>query len=260
MGIEALYMLVGVFVVIQLMMFGLWLKYKSKKNAGIVDIGWALSFAIAALIYQFFGIGDMIRSFLMTMMFLVWSLRLSLHLYNRYKKSPEDPRYARMRKGWKGYHNLKMLGVFLFQGVIAFFLTMPAFVASINPSPEVDFYEIFGLLIWLIGFVGEVQADWTLVKFKENPANKGKVCQEGLWRYSRHPNYFFEWVVWTGFFAFNLGHPVGWLAFYCPFVILYLLLNVSGIPLTELQLLHSKGQAYKEYQRNTSYFIPWWPK
>ncbi len=260
MKTEALYLLGGVFVVIQVMMFVLWLKYKSKKNAGIVDIGWAFSFTPAALIYQFFGVGDMIRSFLITMMFLIWSLRLTLHLYNRYEKNPEDPRYVRMREAWKGYHDLKMLGVFLFQGTIAFFLTIPSFVANINPAPELDFYQIFGFLIWLIGFVGETKADWILLKFKENPVNKNKVCQEGLWRYSRHPNYFFEWVVWMGFFTYNLGYPVGWIAFYCPFIILYLLLNVSGIPSTELQLLYSKGEAYKDYRRNTSYFIPWWPR
>lgn len=122
-------------------------------------------------------------------------------------------------------------------------------LASLNPSPVLHPLEYAGAALWLLALSGEALADAQLAAFKKNPANKGQVCAVGLWRYSRHPNYFFEWLVWVSFFVFALASPCGWLAIVGPASILYLLLRVTGIPMTEEQSLRSRGDAYRRYQK-----------
>ena len=120
-----------------------------------------------------------------------------------------------------------------------------------------DAFAIGGIALWLIGLLGESLADRQLARFRADPANKGKVCRTGLWNYSRHPNYFFEWLVWVGYAVFALGSPWGWLGLLAPALMLHFLRNVTGIPMTEELSLKSKGDAYREYQRTTSAFVPW---
>jgi len=129
-----------------------------------------------------------------------------------------------------------------------------------NASPRISPFEWVGFILWAISVNGERVADSQLSNFKKNPANKGKVCSEGLWNYSRHPNYFFQWLMWMSYFIFALGSPYGYLAIISPAIILYLLLKVTGIPLTEEQSIRSKGDAFREYQKTTSAFIPWFKK
>jgi steroid 5-alpha reductase family enzyme len=119
---------------------------------------------------------------------------------------------------------------------------------------------LLGVAFWATGLLGESLADRQLARFRADPANKGKICQIGLWNYSRHPNYFFEWLVWVGYAVFALGSPWGWLGFIAPALMLHFLLNVTGIPMTEELSLKSKGDAYREYQRTTSAFVPWFKK
>lgn len=116
------------------------------------------------------------------------------------------------------------------------------------------------MAIWVVAFAGEVTADRQLLAFKTNPQNKGKTCQAGWWRYSRHPNYFFEWLIWVSYALFASSSPWGWLAWLCPATLLYLLFKVTGIPATEAQALRSRGEAYRRYQQTTSAFVPWFPK
>ncbi|MEO5959624.1 MAG: DUF1295 domain-containing protein, partial [Opitutaceae bacterium] len=127
-------------------------------------------------------------------------------------------------------------------------------------APAISPLEIGGAALWLVAIGGEALADAQLAAFKRAPANKGQVCDTGLWRASRHPNYFFEWLVWVAYFVFALASPWGWFAIVGPASILYLLLRVTGIPMTEEQSVRSKGDAYRRYQQTTSAFIPWWPK
>ena len=121
-------------------------------------------------------------------------------------------------------------------------------------------FEWIGFGLWMISVSFEAMADRQLAEFKKDPANKGKVCDTGLWRYSRHPNYFFEWLMWMSYFIFALGSPYGWLGIISPAIILYLLLKVTGIPATEEQSLRSKGDKFREYQKTTSVFVPWFKK
>jgi steroid 5-alpha reductase family enzyme len=120
--------------------------------------------------------------------------------------------------------------------------------------------EYIGVGVWAISIVGEGIADAQLKMFKNNPANKGKVCSQGLWNYSRHPNYFFESMIWVGYFLFALNADYGWLAILSPITILFLVLKLTGIPMTEEQSLRSKGDLFREYQRTTSVFVPWFKK
>ena len=137
---------------------------------------------------------------------------------------------------------------------------MAFLVACLNPAPALRPLECAGAVLWLVAISGEALADAQLAAFKRNPAHRGQVCDRGLWRVSRHPNYFFEWLIWVAFFVLALASPWGWIAVICPASILYLLLRVTGIPMTEEQSLRSKGDAYRRYQQTTSAFFPWFPR
>lgn len=261
-SITNLFEMVGAsFVLIFGLMTALWLIYCIQRNAGIIDIGWALSFILVAWSYALIGRGYFPRKWLIAILVTVWASRLAWHVCQRFLSTDEDPRYTEIRKNWGNSHlDFKFLLMFLFQGFLAIILSLPFLIICRNESTFWNQFEVWGSIIWLIGIVGETFADMQLHDFKLNPNNRGQVCQTGLWRYSRHPNYFFEWIVWIGFFVFAFGSPGGSLAIISPLLILFLLVKVSGIPLAEEQALRTKGDAYREYQRTTSPFIPWFKK
>jgi steroid 5-alpha reductase family enzyme len=133
-------------------------------------------------------------------------------------------------------------------------------LAAIDPRPRLSILEYAGAILWLTAWIGEFVADSQLAGFKRNPANRGAVCSVGLWRYSRHPNYFCEWLIWLAFAVFAIGSPYGYVALFSPALMLYFLFQVTGIPATEAQALRSKGDAYRRYQESTSVFVPWFPR
>ena len=149
---------------------------------------------------------------------------------------------------------------FEMQALLVAIFSLPFLFAASNPAPGLNWIEITGLLVAALALGGEAIADRQMQRFKADPAHRGEVCQAGLWFYSRHPNYFFESMVWWGFFLAALGSPYGWISVLCPLFILYFLLKVTGIPLTEEYAVKSKGDAYREYQRTTSAFVPWFKK
>jgi steroid 5-alpha reductase family enzyme len=202
------------------------------------------------------------RRLLVASLALVWSLRLGTHLAIRVigHHPVEDGRYLQLRKDWSDNFVTKMFWFFQMQAVSVVLLGAAFIVAANNPASALHPLEIAGAALWLLAITGEALADAQLAAFKKNPANKGRVCAVGLWRFSRHPNYFFEWLIWVAFFVFALGSPWGWVAILGPASILYLLLRVTGIPMTEEQSLRSRGDAYRRYQQTTSAFIPWFPK
>ena len=146
---------------------------------------------------------------------------------------------------------------FELQALLVVVFSTPFLFAAFNSTPALSNVEIVGLALAAIGVLGEATADLQMQAFKRDPASRGRVCDVGLWGYSRHPNYFFESVVWWGFFIAALGSPYGWITVVCPLLMLYFLLRVTGIPLTEEYAVRSKGDAYREYQRTTSAFVPW---
>ena len=231
-------------------------------NYGIVDIAWSYAFAALATFYALAGPGWPLRRALIASLAVVWSLRLGTHLAIRVigHHPTEDGRYIQLRKDWAGNFAPKMFGFFQLQAGTVVLLGAAFILAALNPTPALHPLEYVGAALWLLAISGEALADAQLAAFKKNPAHKGQVCAVGLWRYSRHPNYFFEWLIWVSFFIFSLASPYGWIAFIGPASILYLLLRVTGIPLTEEQSLRSRGDAYRRYQQTTSAFIPWFPK
>ncbi len=249
------------FVLVLSLMSILWVVYYFIKNSGIVDIGWACGFVLAAWAYFFLGHGYAPKRWVIMIMVTIWGLRLAWHLYQRFVIAGEDPRYQEMRKSWGSEHSdFKFFMMFIFQGVLVVILSLPFLIVSGLAEPGWAGVEIFAIVLWIASVAGESLADHQLTAFKQRPENQGKVCKEGLWHYSRHPNYFFEFVIWVAYFLFALGTPAGWLAIISPALMLCLLLKVSGIPLTEAEAAKSKGPEYEEYQKTTNPFIPWFPK
>lgn len=233
-----------------------WVIQLRTKNAAIVDAVWSASFPLMALIYFLLVPHHGTRQYLLLSLVVIWGLRLGIHLLIRTRGHAEDVRYTALRKEWGDKQNILMLRFYYFQAILALILSLPFVLIMINTSAEVSVIEWIGAGMWLIAVIGESTADQQLKNFKSNPANKGKVCDIGLWHYSRHPNYFFEWLIWISFFIIALGSPWGWITIICPAFMLYFLLKVTGIPYTESQMVKSKGQPFIEYQRTTSAFIP----
>lgn len=229
-------------------------------NYGFLDAMWSLSVALLAPLYALMGSGYPPRRLMFAVVGSAWSLRLGLYILVRvWRNHPvEDKRYRTLRTEWPS--PARFLVFFEIQALIAVMFSLPFALASMNPRPGLGLAECAGLALALCATLGEWIADWQAQRFKRNPANARAVLNVGLWRYSRHPNYFFESMVWWGFFIAALDSPYGWITLVCPLTMLYLLLKVTGIPLTEKHSLESRGEAYRDYQRTTSRFIPWFPK
>ena len=231
------------------------------RNAAIVDAGWAGGLALLGVIYAVVGGGYPPRALLVASMALVWGLRLALYLlFTRVIGHPEEGRYVQLRREWGGNLPLKFLAFFQFQALLCVLLSAPFLVAALNARPTLSLLEYAAAALWLAAFIGECLADYQLHAFKSNPANRGRTCRAGLWRYSRHPNYFFEWLIWVAFALFAIGSPYGYLALSSPILILFFLFRITGIPATEAQALRTKGEEYRRYQQTTSAFVPWFPR
>ena len=239
-----------------------WLWQKRISNAGVVDVFWSYNFPLIAVIYFLMGDGLIERRLLIAAMVLIWGMRLALYLHVRVLGhiNDEDGRYKQLRIDWAPNFQTKIFWFFQMQAVSNVFLSIPFLLASINTSAQLHPLEYAGAAIWLLAIIGEGIADRQLQKFKKDKSNKGKACDVGLWGWSRHPNYFFEWCIWIGYFVFACASPWGWISIVCPAIILYLLLRVTGIPMNEEQNLRSKPEAYKAYQQRVSKFIPLPPK
>lgn len=233
-----------------------WLFQLKTGNAGIVDTVWSFSFPLLAVIYYLVEGRDSPRHVLVLLMVVIWGMRLALHLLVRTLGHKEDKRYTALREQWGDKQNILMLRFFYFQAMLAVVLSLPFALMMMNSDTAITWLEWSGAAIWLIAVTGETVADYQLNKFISDPANKGKVCEKGLWYYSRHPNYFFEWLVWVAFLVAALGSHWGFLSIICPVLMLYFLLKVTGIPYTEEQSIKSKGHLYRNYQRTTSAFMP----
>ena len=253
--------LLGIAVVLMMLVFALvWAVCVRIHNYSYLDVIWSLSVAILAPLYAFLGEGYPGRRTAFAAIGAVWSLRLGIYILVRVTRHhpTEDKRYATLRKNWPG--PLRFLMFFEIQSLIGVMFSLPFLFASLNSHRGLRPIEIVGLSIALLATAGEALSDWQAQRFKREPHDKLAINNEGLWRYSRHPNYFFESLVWWGFFIAALGSPWGWSTVVCPLTMLYLLLNVTGIPLTEKHSLESRGEAYRRYQKTTSRFIPWFPK
>ena len=242
-------------------MLVLWLIHLRTGNAAIVDAGWGGGLAMLGILYATLGGGYWLRCALIGTMDAIWGFRLAVYLLiTRILWHPEEGRYRELRRQWKTNIPLKFILFFEFQAILGVILAIPFLTSAQNPDPSISLLEWAAVLLWMIGFTGETTADSQLNGFKRNPANKGHTCQIGLWRYSRHPNYFFEWLIWMAYALFASGSPGGAWGWISPALILYFVLRVTGIPATEAQALRTRGEEYRRYQRTTSAFVPWFPK
>jgi hypothetical protein len=247
------------FGAVSLIMIAIFLWAKAIKNNGIVDIFWAYNFLVITAIIWFLAEGNQERKMLVCGLGALWSLRLGIYLSFRVGGhiKEEEGRYKALREEWSDTVFFFFFQAQAFSNVM---LAIPFFIIALNTDPVISNVEYIGAALWLVSIIGEGLSDWQLQNFKKNPANKGKVCQDGLWNYSRHPNYFFQLMIWTSVFIMALSSPYGYLAAICPISIGYLIFKVTGIPMTEEQSVRSRGDLYREYQRTTSVFVPWFKK
>ena len=244
-----------------IVVIGLWFWQLGSRRADWVDFAWSALIGLQAVFYALFADGAVEKRVLAVLVAGTWSFRLARHLFVRLSgHDDEDGRYQSMREHWGDKANFGFFWFFLVQALVAWLFALPAWVVASDPSPAIDAWVFAGVALWAISLAGESVADRQLAAFKADPDNKGRVCNVGLWRYSRHPNYFFEWLHWFSYPLIAVGAPNWWLTWLGPVVMLLFLYRVSGIPYTEKQSLKSRGDAYREYQRTTSAFFPLPPK
>ncbi len=239
----------------------LWLISIILHNASIVDLFWGFGFVIIASIYFLLTDGFASRKVIIMSLVAIWGLRLTIFLSWRNFGKPEDFRYQEFRKkfGEKRYWWFSFFQVFLLQGVLMWLISSPILgTMYFTESNNLNVFDYIAIIVWVIGFFFESVGDYQLAKFKANPENKGKVMKLGLWKYTRHPNYFGDAAIWWGFGFFSIASGC-YLPFLGTLLMTFLLLRVSGVTMLE-RSLKIKKQGYKDYMRKTSAFIPWFPK
>ena len=247
----------GAFAVV--VMTGVWLLQWRTRNAGYVDVAWALLLGSTALAFGWFSQGDVATRWTVAVLGGLWGFRLGLHLLHRVLREPEDGRYAYLRAHWQDRQG-KFFGFFMVQALLVVLFATPMLAAAQNSTPLDIPHLVAAVSIWCLALAGESIADAQLDAFRRDPQNRGKTCRSGLWRYSRHPNYFFEWLHWFAYVVLAMGSPLFAWSWIGPVVMLVALNWLTGIPFVEAQSLRSRGDDYRDYQRTTSRFIPWIPK
>ncbi len=248
-------------LVMAAVMAALWVVQRARRDAGVVDVGWAAGLGLLAVLYAVLAAGPLLRRLLVATMAGAWSLRLAWYiLVNRVLGKPEDGRYQTLRSKWGDRAQSRFFVFFQLQALVDVIFSLPYLVAMTNPTPGLGVCGLAGVLVWVVAVVGEALADRQLAAFRADPANRGRTCRVGLWRLSRHPNYFFEWLHWWSYVLLAVGSPWWALTLVGPVLMLFFLFKVTGIPATEAQALASRGEDYRDYQRTTSAFVPWFPR
>jgi steroid 5-alpha reductase family enzyme len=225
------------------------------KRNDVADIAWGGGFLLCVSASLLLGNQLTIRNILITSLVMVWSLRLSLHIYMRNRFKPEDARYQAWRLSWGAWFYLRsFFQIFIFQGLLLLLVVSPVVISNVFGGKKVSLLDILGIAIWIFGFLFETISDWQLKNFVKISENKGKIIQTGLWRYSRHPNYFGEVTCWWGLWVVALSVPYGVIGIIGPLIITFLILKVSGIPLLEKRMKEKPG--FEDYAKKTSIFFP----
>lgn len=232
-------------------------------NSGWVDTVWTFGLGLTgglAALSHVTGESLEPRQLIVAAFAAVWAARLGAHIASRTRKIADDPRYARLIEGWGADARREMFWLLQKQAVVSIPMAMAMFLAAHHPTPELALADFAAIGVMAIAIIGEGIADWQLQLFKSKPANKGGINDVGLWRWSRHPNYFFETLGWLAYpllaVDFSGAYPWGWLAFAAPVCMYWLLVYVSGIPPLEEHMLRTRGDQFRAYQRRTNAFFP----
>lgn len=245
-----------------LIMAAAWQMQRTSGNDGWADVFWSFGVGIVGVsaVLVPAAMVDPTRRNLVALLLALWSLRLGGHILFRTLKNDDDPRYAKLRKEWGNAAACRMFLFLQSQAFAGIILVICVYIAARRPEANLDFADYCGVLIMLVAVIGEAIADWQLKRFGHAHANRGKICDAGLWRWSRHPNYFFEWLGWISYvpIATGLGggYSYGWITLAAPVLMYVLLRYVSGVPPLEEHMLATRGQAFRDYQRRTNIFFP----
>lgn len=244
---------------ILLYMTGWFIAAQVRGRNDIADVAWGLGFILVAAVSLISGGAYPLRGLLVSGLVLIWGLRLALHIHSRNRGRGEDPRYRQWREEWGRWFVLRsFLQVFMLQGILLLLVAVPIVFANTVTAQPLGWLDLLGLALWLYGFCFEAIGDWQLLKFIRDPRNKGQLMTSGLWRFTRHPNYFGEVTLWWGIWLITLALPGGWLTIVGPLTITILILKVSGIPMLEKP--YEERADFQAYKRRTSAFFPLPPK
>jgi steroid 5-alpha reductase family enzyme len=239
----------------------LYLRQRRTQDATAVDVGWAVSLVAISALYAVLAPGSVAHRVLIASMAGLENLRVAWLVSGRVGKG-EDERYRELRARWRGRgrEQTRFFVFFQAQALLAAILSAPILLAAFDEDPRLGALAWTGAALWACAAALEGTADRQLRSFKAEPANAGKTLRTGLWRYSRHPNYFFQWLTWVAYALVALEAPYGWIGLVAPALMLYLILFVTGVPPAEESSLRSRGEEYRRYQRETSSFVPWFPR
>ena len=256
-------MALTILVMMSVVMAAAWAWVKRTGNGGWTDVFWTYGTGVAGVIAALWPVEGalMERQAIVAVLVAIWSLRLGTYVALRVSRSDEDVRYDTLKKDWGGW-GPKAFGFLQIQGPITTLLALSIHAAAARPTAELDWRDALGFLVLIIAIAGESMADRQMKAFKADTSNKGKVADTGLWGWSRHPNYFFEWFGWLAYpvMALAADYPVGWLSLIAPALMLFVLTRLTGVPPLEAAMVKSRGEAYRAYQRRVSAFFPFPPK
>ena len=239
----------------------LWYRQLRTREADVVDLAWTVGLGGAAVFYAAaVPVGMGWRRWMVAAMAGLWSLRLAAHLLRRVRSPSEDGRYRDLRVKWGRGAPVRFFVFFQVQAALVIVLSVHFLLAMRSPDPSLRAMDLVGVAIWFVSLVGESVADRQLRRFRATPGNEQRVCRVGLWRYSRHPNYFFEWLQWLAYVPVAHGHAPPWAILFAPVLLLFSIRFVTGIPPIERRSVERRGEEYRRYQRTTNAFIPWFPR
>jgi len=234
-----------------------WIVLKTGKS-GYTDVFWSYAVGVAGVIAALMPLGPGDpgpRNWLVAALVGLWSLRLGTHILSRTLKGGDDPRYAQLKEEWGDKRDQQLLIFLQIQAVCGLVLAVAVMAAAHNPAP-IGLPDLLGVLLAIIAIAGEAVSDAQLAAFRKDPANRGKVCDIGLWGLSRHPNYFFEWFFWLAYPVIAIGYVYGWAALAAPVLMYWLLVHASGIPPLEAHMMRSRPEAFAAYKRRVRAFWP----
>jgi steroid 5-alpha reductase family enzyme len=259
-------LLIIVLIACSALMVLAWRVQQSTGNSSWVDVAWTFGTGLAGIALTLWPLGAAglsARQIVVSLIVAVWSLRLGIHILRRALRGKDDPRYARLRETWGQSYAWKMPAFLQVQALSVFILACFIMLAGRNPAGGFGVLDVIALIVAIVSIGGEAVSDEQVHRFSSNPANKGLICEDGLWGWSRHPNYFFEWLIWVAYALFAIAGFAwgwGWIAWLGPVVMYLVLVHASGIPPTEEHMLQSRGDAFRDYQRRVSKFLPLPPK